>query len=130
MNENNQKIMSELLSGEYGKAVLVGGKVYIIKAPTIRRIMRASAMFSDVGEIDSTLDVEARMSVIRGLSRLIAENERDEKSIIEALMDGTDEEIREAMEVALSLIVNKDFFVYAGVAREIARLSVSPAETR
>lgn len=122
--------MAELLSGEYGKAVFVGGKVYVMKAPTIRRIMRASVMFSEVGEIENVWDSKTRVNVIKGLSRMIADRIEDEEEIAEALLEGTDEEIREAMEAALSLIVNKDFFVYAGVAREMTKLSVSPAETR
>lgn len=130
MNDNSKKMMAELLSGEYGKAVFVGGKVYVMKAPTIRRIMRASVMFSEVGEIENVWDSKTRVNVIKGLSRMIADRIEDEEEIAEALLEGTDEEIREAMEAALSLIVNKDFFVYAGVAREMTKLSVSPAETR
>ena len=90
--------------------------------------MRASARFSAVGDEVNMLDTKVREDVLKGLSCLIAEKAEDERKIERALMKGTDEEIRVAMETAFSLIANKDFFVYAGVAREIANLSVSPAE--
>lgn len=42
------KNISELLSGTYGKAIVVGGTVYVIKAPSIKVIMRATQYLSKV----------------------------------------------------------------------------------
>ena len=72
------KNISELLSGTYGKAIVVGGTVYVIKAPSIKVIMRATQYLSKVdlpenGTVRELMKVAPANleNIVKGLSFLV-----------------------------------------------------------
>ena len=72
------KNISELLSGTYGKAIVVGGTVYVIKAPSIKVIMRATQYLSKVdlpenGTVRELMKVAPvnLENIVKGLSWLV-----------------------------------------------------------
>jgi len=72
------KNISELLSGTYGKAIVVGGTVYVIKAPSIKVIMRATQYLSKVdlpenGTVRELMKVAPvnLENIVKGLSLLV-----------------------------------------------------------
>ena len=72
------KNISELLSGTYGKAIVVGGTVYVIKAPSIKVIMRATQYLSKVdlpenGTVRELMKVAPvnLENIVKGLSFLV-----------------------------------------------------------
>ena len=73
------KNISELLSGTYGKAIVVGGTVYVIKAPSIKVIMRATQYLSKVdlpenGTVRELMKVAPvnLENIVKGLSFLMS----------------------------------------------------------
>lgn len=85
MNQTARTI-SELIAGDYGKTVLIGGKVYVMKAPAIKVIARATKHFSQVdlpenAKVDDLLEAVSSQTghIIKGLSYLVVGDVADYK---------------------------------------------------
>lgn len=136
MNEAVKNI-SELLSGNYGKTIIIGGKVYVIKAPTIKVIVRSTQYLSKV-DIKDNATVQELMKIvsehsediIKGLSCLVVGDTYDYKQKVERIskemLSGTHAELLQAYFIAFELIVGRDFFAVCQLAMELANLTVKP----
>ena len=111
------KNISELLSGTYGKAIVVGGTVYVIKAPSIKVIMRATQYLSKVDLPEN--------GTVRELMKVAPANLENE-SLERQMLSGSKEELLQAYFVAFELITGRDFFVVCQLAMELANLIVKP----
>lgn len=123
--------LADLLNGDYGKTIVVAEKVYFVKAPTIKTIMKAISFF---GKIESSNSLESfktnRKNIVSGIASLVSsgKSKTEENRIRRELTNGTDAEILEAMNKVMEMIACKDFFVCAGIATEIAKMAAVPAE--
>nr|DAJ36970.1 MAG TPA: hypothetical protein [Caudoviricetes sp.] len=136
MNEAVKNI-SDLLSGTYGKTIVVGGKVYIIKAPTIKVIMRATRYLSKVhlpenGTVQELMEIVSGNleNIVKGLSCLVTGDVTDyqerAESVQRQMLSGSKEELLQAYFVAFELITGRDFFAVCQFAMELANLTVRP----
>lgn len=131
------KTMSDLLSGEYRKTIVVGGKIFVMRAPSIKVIVRATRHFScveilrdvSVNELLTIVSAQAA-PIVKGLSYLVAGDVPDFEERASLLADdlghGTHEELCSAFLVAFNLITGKELFLYASLAMELANLIVRP----
>lgn len=100
------KIVSDALLGMDFKNVEIGGIVYTIKPPTIKLICRAIRHFSNIGMTgDNILEAinelpEATEDMLKGISCFICGS----VDLVNALENGTFEEIKEALEVCFSMM--------------------------
>ena len=117
------KNISELLSGTYGKAIVVGGTVYVIKAPSIKVIMRATQYLMKVAPVNLE-------NIVKGLSFLVVGDvpnyQKRAESLERQMLSGSKEELLQAYFVAFELITGRDFFVVCQLAMELANLIVKP----
>ena len=131
------KNISELLSGTYGKAIVVGGTVYVIKAPSIKVIMRATQYLSKVdlpenGTVRELMKVAPAnlKNIVKGLSFLVVGDvpnyQKRAESLERQMLSGSKEELLQAYFVAFELITGRDFFVVCQLAMELANLIVKP----
>lgn len=131
------KNISELLSGTYGKTIIVGGKVYVIKAPAIKVIMRATRFLSKVnlpenGTMQELMEIVSvnLENIVKGLSYLVTGDVPDYQEKAESLerqmLSGSKEELLQACFVAFELITGRDFFVVCQLAMELVNLTVKP----
>lgn len=132
MNEAAKNI-SELLSGSYSKTVVVGGKVYVIKAPAIKVITRAT-MYLSLVDISDGITMAEMIKIVsehseniaKGLSYLIAGDvkayEDESEKVFRQILSGTHEELCSAFLVAFELIAGRDFFQCAGSVMELANM--------
>lgn len=136
MNETVKNI-SDLLSGTYGKTIVVGGKVYIIKAPAIKVIMRATRYLSKVhlpenGTVQELMKIVSGNleNIVKGLSCLVTGDVTDyqerAESVQRQMLSGSKEELLQAYFVAFELITGRDFFAVCQLAMELANLTVKP----
>ena len=97
------KNISELLSGTYGKAIVVGGTVYVIKAPSIKVIMRATQYLSKVdlpenGTVRELMKVAPvnLENIVKGLSFLVVGDvpnyQKRAESLERQMLSGSKEE--------------------------------------
>ena len=135
------KNISELLSGTYGKAIVVGGTVYVIKAPSIKVIMRATQYLSKVdlpenGTVRELMKVAPvnLENIVKGLSFLVVGDvpnyQKRAESLERQMLSGSKEELLQAYFVAFELITGRDFFVVCQLAMELANLIVNPSSRR
>ena len=117
------KLVSAAILGLDGESVIVAGKVYYIPPPTIKRIAQAAYYLSDIQEgktlRDMFMSVENMKCVCDALSCFITGNE----SLTEDLMEGTIEEVAEALEMAYELLSVENFFKLSALARNVANLT-------
>ena len=136
MNEATKNV-SELLFGTYGKTIIVGGKVYVIKAPAIKVIMRATQYLSKVdlpenGTVRELMKVAPvnLENIVKGLSFLVVGDvpnyQKRAESLERQMLSGSKEELLQAYFVAFELITGRDFFVVCQLAMELANLTVKP----
>lgn len=136
MNEVSKNI-SELLLGTYGKAIIVGGAVYVIKAPSIKVITRATRYLSKVdlpenGAMQELMEMVPinLENLIKGLSFLVVGDVSDYQERVESIerqmLLGSKEELLQAYFVAFELITGRDFFAVCQLAMELANLTVKP----
>lgn len=136
MNEVSKNI-SELLLGTYGKAIIVGGTVYVIKAPSIKVITRATRYLSKVdlpenGAMQELMEMVPinLENLIKGLSFLVVGDVSDYQERVESIerqmLLGSKEELLQAYFVAFELITGRDFFAVCQLAMELANLTVKP----
>ena len=113
-------ISSEVL-GIACESVIIGGKVYVIFPPNIKKICGAGLYLSGIkgntlAEMLSSLqDIEC---VCKALSWFI----QGDESLTEELMEGTLKEVTEALVKAVSLIGIENFPKLSGLARNVRSL--------
>lgn len=136
MNEASKNV-SLLLSGNYGKTIEVGGKIYVVKAPVIKVMTRSAKHFAEV-DVPENVTMQEMMkivsehttNIIKGLSYLIVGDVKDyelqSEKVAEKMQSGTKEELCSAFLVAFELIMGRDFFVVCQLAMELAKLMTRP----
>lgn len=132
MNEAAKNI-SELLSGTYSKIIVIGGRAYVMKAPSIKVITRATRYLSLV-DIPDGITVPEMMKIVsehskniaKGLSYLIVGDVKDyedeSEKVFRQILSGTHEELCSAFLAAFELIAGRDFFQCAGSVMELAKM--------
>lgn len=120
---NAAKIVSAAIIGLDGETVVIAGRAYHILPPTIKRLAQAAYYLSDMGEAETLrgllMSVGNPEPLCNALSCLI----RGDESLRDDLMEGTMEEVAEAMEVAYSLVSVENFWKLSALARNVASLT-------
>ena len=120
---NAAKIVSAAIIGLDGETVVIAGRAYHILPPTIKRLAQAAYYLSDMGEAETLrgllMSVGNPEPLCNALSCLI----RDDESLRDELMEGTMDEVAEAMEVAYSLASVENFWKLSALARNVASLT-------
>lgn len=124
---NAAKIVSDALLGLDFKNVEIGGMVYTIKSPTIKVICSAIRYFSKVEmNGDNIIDAinsipEITEDMLNGLSCFICGNE----SLSKDLLNGTFEEIKDAVQVCFSMM-DISAFQCASLMKNVSMLAARP----
>ena len=117
------KVVSAAILGLDGETVIVAGKAYHILPPTIRKIAQAAFYLSDMQEADTLkgllLSIGNPLPMCKALSCMI----RGDESLCDDLMDGTMDEVADALEVAYSLASVENFWKLSALARNVASLT-------
>ena len=121
--KNASKVVSSAILGLDGEMVVVAGKAYYISPPTIRKIAQAAYYLSDVKEASTLRGLFSSLgdlkSACSALSCLISGND----SLVDDLMEGTLEEVVDAIEVAYGLASVENFYRLSALARNVASLT-------
>ena len=117
------KIVSAAILGLDGETVVVAGRAYHIMPPTIKKIAQAAFYLSDMQEADTLkglfLSVGNPLPLCNALSCMI----KGDESLCSELMEGTMEEVTDALEVAYSLASVENFWKLSALARNVASLT-------
>lgn len=121
--KNAARIVSAAIIGLDGETVVVAGRAYHILPPTIKRIAQAAYYLSEMEDVNSLrgllMSVGKPEPLCNALSCMISGDE----SLREDLMEGTVEELVDALEVAYSLASVENFWRLSALARNVASLT-------
>ncbi len=123
MENKAVKRISGAILGFDGDIVFVGGRRYIIQPPTIHRIAGAAYYLSDMGDGKSYKEVIMSINDSEKLAKALSWFIKGDTSLCESLMQGTFEEIVNALETAYSMISAHSFMKLSALARSIASLT-------
>ena len=117
------KVVSAAILGLDGETVVVAGRAYHIMPPTIKKIAQAAFYLSDMQEAETLkglfLSVGNPLPLCNALSCMI----KGDESLCSELMEGTMEEVTDALEVAYSLASVENFWKLSALARNVASLT-------
>lgn len=125
MEFEGAKIVSSAILGMDFKVVMVAGRSYIITPPTIKRLAGAGYWLSGIkGDTikDVLLSKENPEAFAHALSWFI----QGDDSLFDELSNGTDAEIKGALDEAYSMVFVKNFIELLGSARNVANLIAKP----
>ena len=119
--------MGAAILGKESKTVVIAGRPYFLKPPTIKKIAGAGYALGEFGAENGNFgDVLKAMrdteKAARALSWFIAGDE----SLTEDLKDGTLEEVTNALAEAVSMLGIEDFRKLSDLSRSVRRLIANP----
>ena len=117
------KVVSSAILGMDFKTIIVNGKVYIIKPPTIHQIAGAGYYLADLTEGDSVSDMLGMMKDIGGAAHALSYLINDNDSLSEELSKGTLEEVINGIHEGLDLISVQNFMMLSHLAKNVAMLT-------
>lgn len=122
MNEG-AKIVSDAITGNDFRVVVVNNKSYVINPPTIHKIAGAAGYLSNVGKMETLEDILLSMKATPNASYALSWFIGGNDDLFEELSKGTFEENVDALLVALSLISVENFMKLSALAKNVALLT-------
>lgn len=105
-----------------GETILVNGKVYYVTPPTIKKMVGCAMYMSDFGNEESLRDYFMKMGdlgkVCKALSWLVVGDE----SKAEDFMEGTLEEIVQAIDVCWALVSAENFYRLSLLGKNVQKM--------
>lgn len=107
--------------------MVVGGKPYFIKPPTIRKIAGAGYALGELGAENGNFgDILKAMQDTEKAAEALSWFIKGDESLTEELKEGTLEEVTDALAVAVSMLGIEDFQKLSGLSRSVRRLIANP----
>ena len=117
------KVVSAAILGLDGETVIVAGRAYHILPPTIKKIAQAAFYLSDMEEAETLRGLLMTIGKPEPLCNALSCMIRGDESLCGQLMEGTLDEITEALDVAYSLASVENFWKLSALARNVASLT-------
>lgn len=124
MNKGADLVADAILNRE-SRTVIVGGKPYFIKPPTIRRIAGAGAALGDLSG-ETLGDILGMLRNTRQAACALSWFINGDDTLTDELCEGTLQEITEGIAVAFSLLDIGDFRKLSDLSRSVRRLIANP----
>lgn len=106
--------------------VIVAGKSYAIYPPTIHKLSGAGMYLSDMDESDSVAGVIKSINNADKLAHALSWLIKGDESLFKELMDGTIDELVDAIGVAYSLISVENFIKLSTLVRNVSKTIAKP----
>ena len=117
------KVVSAALLGLDGETVVVAGHAYHILPPTIKKIAQAAYYLSDMEEANTLRGLFESIGKPEPLCKALSCMIRGDESLYGELLNGTMDELVDALEVAYSLVSVENFWKLSALARNVANLT-------
>lgn len=123
MEENATRMVSSAVLNIDFKTVVVNGKAYVIKPPTIHKIAGAGYYLSGFGECKTVIDMLRSLKDIDAASRALSFLIQDDEWLYDDLSQGTFDEVVEALAIGISMISVENFYKLSALAKNVALLT-------
>lgn len=117
------KLVSESILGNDFKTIVMGGRAYQVKAPTIATICKAITYLSCITDVNKGLSIDNLKKDFENMLRGVSVFVSGDPDRWEEFSECTPAELSEAMKTIMSLISSKDFFVCAALAANAAQMA-------
>ena len=121
--KNAAKLVSSAILGLDGETVVVGGKVYFVYPPTIKKLALAAYHLSDLGNGETLRDIIQEMSNAEGAAKALSCLIQGDEGLAEDFNNSPYSEVVEALEVALSMLSAQSFCKLSALARNVRSLT-------
>lgn len=105
------------------KTVTVNGKVYVIYPPTIKKLAGAGYYLSNINDGVTLKDVISSLGDMEMAAHALLWLIQGDDSLFDEFINGTFEEIVDALETAYSLISTQSFLKLSGLAKNVVNLT-------
>lgn len=122
MNKGAKMVCDALLMRDF-VTVVVAGKPYTVKPPTIRVIAGAAGCLSCLGNEESFSDILRSLSDMGKASEALSWFIAGDDTMKDELSEGTVEEVTDALEACFSLVSVEGFTKLSILARNVAELA-------
>lgn len=120
-------LVSKAILGKESKTIVVNGKPYFLKPPTIKKIAGAGYALGDFGVSGGTFgDVLKAMQDTEKAAEALSWFIKGDDSLKKELMDGTLEEITKGISEAVEMLGIRDFQRLSDLSRSVRRLIANP----
>jgi len=127
MDNKGADLVSAAILGKESKTIIVGGKPYFLKPPTIRKIAGAGHALSDYGSHEGTFgDVLKAMTDTRKAAEALSWFIKGDDTLTEKLMEGTLAEVADGLATAMGMLGIEDFLKLSDLSRSVRRLIANP----
>nr|DAQ35901.1 MAG TPA: hypothetical protein [Caudoviricetes sp.] len=117
------KIVNGAILGMDYKTVTVNGKVYVIYPPTIKKLAGAGYYLSNINDGVTLKDVISSLGDMEMAAHALSWLTQGDDSLFDEFINGTFEEIVDALETAYSLISTQSFLKLSGLAKNVVNLT-------
>lgn len=126
MENNASKIVDSAILGKDFETVIINGKAYIIKPPTIHKIAGVGYYLSDLNGIGSVMDIIHSLKDIGKAASALSFLIKGDESLSNELSKGELGEIVDALSKGCSMISAENFFKLSALAKNVALLTAKP----
>lgn len=130
--KNGAQVVSDAILGEDLKFVAIGGKVYSVRPPSIRTILKSIKYLSLVRLESEKYTKSSIMSEYKRNTRHIAMglgvliDPKHPKRLAKKFMDGTYGELLKAFNEVIGMMGGDDFFALAQLAKSLQKMAARP----
>lgn len=120
------KIVASSLVGKDSADVLIGGKVYSIPPPTIKRIAEACVYIADMGDAQTISDILRYFVGLEGCAKALSIFIKGDESLSEELCDAPFDEVAGGLCMAIEMISAQNFLMLLASAKNVQMLIAKP----
>lgn len=102
--------------------IIVGGEVYTIFPPTIKKLCGAGYYLADLGNCKTITEMISNMKSLDDSCKALSWLIRGDESLAKALSEGTLEELTKGLSTALEMVGITNFPKLSGLARSVRSL--------
>ena len=127
MGNKGADLVSAAIVGKESKTIIVAGKPYFLKPPTIKKIAGAGYALGEYGSETGTFgDILKAMQDTENAARALSWFVAGDESLTETFKEGTLEEIINGIAEAVKMLSIQDFQRLSDLSRSVRRLIANP----
>ena len=124
MDQENKgaKLVTSAMLGIDGESVIVGGRCFFIKPPTIKKIVGCAHYLGTFGDEKSLGDYIRKMNSLDDTCKALSFLIKGDDTLCEELQEGTIDEVISAVETGINLIGTRNFLKLSVLSRNVSGL--------
>ena len=123
---NPTKLVASALLGKDVKIIVVNGRGYVVKPPTIKAIVGAGYYLADMGGAETLHDILCAFKDMEKLCKALSFFICGDESKADELKEGTLDEVVEGIEAAINMLAIENFLKLSVLTKNVGMLIATP----